>query len=98
MSPLAYQNLTAEMDPAFDVGAELVKEVDGSVDEDGIGASDEYGGCGVILIGPPLAGNGGGSVVAKEFAVGWHKSAVITVPPHRVKERVARARPIICML
>ncbi len=86
---------TSNVQPALHVGSELVKEVYGSVNKDGIRPRYKNSGAGVIFVWPPHSRNGSRSIITEEFAVRWHHGPIIVVPPNRVKECITRSRRIV---
>ncbi len=70
------------------VGREFMEDVDGAVDQNSIRSGNENSGACVVLIGPPKARDGGGSVVTQKLAVSGHHSSVIAPAPDRVEKSV----------
>lgn len=79
------------MKHVLDIGRELVEDVDGTVDQDCVRSGDENSGACVVLIRPPEARHGGGSVVAQKLTIGRHHSPIITSAPDSVQKSVAHA-------
>src|SRR6202034_4077665 len=80
-----------EVQPALDVGAELVEDVDARSDQDRVRSRDEDRRSVVVLPRPPDARYGGRSVVAQKLAVRRHHAPAVVMTPDGVQKGIAQA-------
>src|SRR5580698_10455341 len=90
-SPVMFAASVNKVQPAFDVGAEFVKDIDARVDQDRVRSRDEDRRCVMVLVRPPQARDRGRAVVAQEFTIGGHHTSAVVMTPDGMQKCVAQA-------